>query len=71
MHRYNTDLWTWNTHGGDWIFPEGPDSSSNLHDPYFNQWNSLDDSAHGWEHNGETDPSGTDPWLDAIGRSIY
>jgi len=40
----NTDLWTWNTHGTDWIYQGGPDSTAVKNDPTYNEWGTLGSS---------------------------
>ena len=40
--------WNWNTHGSDWIYQGGPDSSEVKNMPYFNQWEDMDDSPVSW-----------------------
>jgi hypothetical protein len=40
--------WNWNTHGSDWIYQGGPDSSAVKNSPYFNQWEDMDDSPVSW-----------------------
>ena len=70
-HSYNNEnIWTWNGHGGDWIYQGGPDSSAVLHAPYFNQWgpegDALDDSPVSY-HITEVCAM---PWLRAIAAPL-
>lgn len=49
MCSYNAvGKWNWNTHGSDWIYQGGPDSTDVKGDPYFNQWEDFDDSPVTW-----------------------
>jgi hypothetical protein len=67
---YNTDTWTWNTHGSDWIYPEGPEPTG-LHDPTYNALGDIDDSPVSWHITEPVNLEGVDPWLGAIGGGIY
>ena len=71
---FNTDTWVWNTHGNDWIYPEGP-TPTGLHDPTYNIFSdpnyALDDSPITWHITEPVDSDSVDPWLGAIGGGIY
>ena len=49
----------------------GPDSTDVKNDPFYNQWEDLDDSPIGWHITEPVDPCSTEPWLSAVGGGIY
>mmetsp|Transcript_35688 Transcript_35688/g.71570 ORF Transcript_35688/g.71570 Transcript_35688/m.71570 type:complete len:83 (+) Transcript_35688:55-303(+) len=65
------NLWVWNVHGTDWIYPGGPDSTDVKNDVTFNQWQDLDDSYTPWTITEPVDMNSVDPWLSEVGRGIY
>jgi len=49
----------------------GPDSTAVKNQPYFNQWEDLDDSPVSWHITEAVDPCSTDDWLSKVGGGIY
>jgi len=67
----NENIWTWNTHGKDWIYEGGPDSTLVKNDPSFNQWEDLDDSPVAFHTTAPVDPMSVDSWLSKVGGGLY
>eukprot|EP00277_Geminigera_cryophila_P007353 CAMPEP_0179429028 /NCGR_PEP_ID=MMETSP0799-20121207/14525_1 /TAXON_ID=46947 /ORGANISM="Geminigera cryophila, Strain CCMP2564" /LENGTH=83 /DNA_ID=CAMNT_0021204763 /DNA_START=186 /DNA_END=437 /DNA_ORIENTATION=+ len=74
LDGFADDKWVWLEHDSDWIYQGGP--TGNLHDVYFNQWDSLDDSpGKPWSIVPEVasnsfEPFTTEPWQLAV-NGIY
>ena len=76
---YDNSFWNGGRNRGycnDWIKDGGDsangDSSCRPHDPTYNEWFDLDDSASPFKSiSTPVDPSGVDGWLNDVGGGVY